>query len=204
VDHAAAGEGGDRRSQRGGDECRDGRARTRLRQGEGHHQREPDEDDTAHSLILEAFMTFGNIGAKFKEKAQERDAATAPPPMDYEELHSLRSRILGVLIRDARLMKGLSEQQCAVELGVPIEYFEQWELGKRSPTLPQLEMLAYFIGVPVGHFWNTKTISATHDERLLPLVEHLVELSKQRAEDRERLGRPARRHRREHRRNGTR
>lgn len=109
-------------------------------------------------------MAFGDIGARFKKKAEEKEAVGAPPP-DYEELHMLRARILGVLLQDARRSKGLTEQQCALEAGVPIEYYKEWELGKLSPTLPQLEILAYFIGVPVSHFWDTKTITTQEEER---------------------------------------
>jgi transcriptional regulator with XRE-family HTH domain len=113
-------------------------------------------------------MSFGDIGARMKQKADEKKAANAAPPPDFAELHLLRGRILGVLLQDARLSKGRSENDCALEVGVPLEYYREWELGKRSPTLPQLEVLAYFIGVPVSHFWNTKTISAEEQERHIP------------------------------------
>lgn len=113
-------------------------------------------------------MSFGDVSARLKKKNDEQAAASAPPPRDYHELYTLRARILGVLIRDARLAKGASEEDCAAEVGVPLDYFRDWELGKRSPTLPQLEMLAYFVGVPVSHFWNTKTISTQHEERHVP------------------------------------
>ncbi len=111
-------------------------------------------------------MSFGDISARLKKKTEEQQAAA--PPRDYAELYALRARILGVLIRDARLAKGLTEQQCAAEVGVPLEYITEWEYGRRTPTLPQLEMLAYYVGVPVSHFWNTKTISTQQEERHIP------------------------------------
>ncbi len=113
-------------------------------------------------------MSFGDISARLKKKSEEQQAADAPPPRDYPELYALRARILGVLIRDARQVKGATESHCAAEVGVPLEYFREWELGRRSPTLPQLEMLAYYLGVPVSHFWNTKTISTQEEERRVP------------------------------------
>jgi transcriptional regulator with XRE-family HTH domain len=116
-------------------------------------------------------MSFGDISARLKKKSDDKEAAGAPP-RDYAELHTLRARILGVLIRDARLSKGLSEQKCASEVGVPIEYFKDWELGKRSPTLPQLEILAYQLEVPVSHFWDTRTISAQSEDRKVPKEEY--------------------------------
>ena len=66
----------------------------------------------------------------------------------------------GVLIQDARISRGLSEQQCADAVGIPLTTFHTWQLGQGSPSLPQLEMLAYFIGVPVSHFWDTKTVAS--------------------------------------------
>jgi transcriptional regulator with XRE-family HTH domain len=102
-------------------------------------------------------MSFGDISARLKKKKAEEEAVAAPP-RDFEELHTLRARILGVLLQDARRSKGRTEQQCAAEIGVPLEYYTEMELGERAPSLPQLEILAYFIGVPISHFWNTTTV----------------------------------------------
>ncbi len=113
-------------------------------------------------------MSFGDFSARYKQKTEAKEAATAPPPRDYDELNALRDRIVGVLLQDARRAHDLSEQDCASEVGVPLEYYRDWEAGKRSPTLPQLELLAYKIGVPVSYFWNTTTISAAEPERKVP------------------------------------
>lgn len=107
-------------------------------------------------------MSLGDFSARYKKKSEEKNAATAPPPLDYGELHTLRARILGVLLQDARRSKGLTEAQCAAQASVPVEYYQQWELGQEAPTLPQLEILAYYIGIPVSHFWSNKVIG---DER---------------------------------------
>jgi transcriptional regulator with XRE-family HTH domain len=90
--------------------------------------------------------------------------------MDYGELHTLRTRILGVLIQDARTARSFTPAQCAAEVGVAEEDFQMWEYGLQSPTLPQLEMLAYFVGVPVSYFWNTTQI--TGDNRRVPADEY--------------------------------
>jgi len=111
-------------------------------------------------------MSFGDFSARYKQKTEAKEVA--PPPRDYDELNVLRDRIVGVLLQDARSAHDLSEQDCASEVGVPLEYYRDWEAGKRSPTLPQLELLAYKIGVPVSYFWNTKTVSAVEPERKVP------------------------------------
>jgi transcriptional regulator with XRE-family HTH domain len=102
-------------------------------------------------------MSFGDISARLKKKKADEEAVAAPP-RDFEELHMLRARILGVLLQDARRSKGRTEEQCAAEIGVPLETYIEMELGERAPSLPQLEILAYFIGVPISHFWNTTIV----------------------------------------------
>lgn len=75
---------------------------------------------------------------------------------DLDEVYLLRARILGVLIRDAREAAGLSEEACAAVVGVVPETLRAWELGQTMPSLPDLELLAYHLHVPVSHFWATE------------------------------------------------
>ncbi len=111
-------------------------------------------------------MNFSDVAARLKKKQEEN----APPPVErnYEEVHLLRARILGVLMRDARVANGNTEAEVAQALGVTDDQVRDWEYGREAPSLPQLEMLAYFLDVPVSHFWNTKTISAQQEERRVP------------------------------------
>jgi len=117
--------------------------------------------------------SMSEVAARLRKRNEDKAAATASPPRDFAELYAIRARILGVLIRDARLTKGLTDEECADELRVPLGTFRAWELGQASPTLPQLELLAYFIGVPVSHFWDTKTITAQQEERRVPQDSYL-------------------------------
>ncbi len=112
--------------------------------------------------------SMSDVAARLRKQTADKAAAAAPPPRDFGELYAIRARILGVLIQDARLTKELTDEACANELHVPLSTLHAWELGQSSPTLPQLEMLAYFIGVPVSHFWDTKTITAQEEERRVP------------------------------------
>jgi transcriptional regulator with XRE-family HTH domain len=104
-------------------------------------------------------MDFSDISARFK-KMRDDKAPPAPGERNYAEIHALRARILGVLIRDARQAHGSTLDDLARELGTEVHTVEAWELGHQSPSLPQLEMLAYSLGVPVSHFWNTRTLAA--------------------------------------------
>lgn len=49
-------------------------------------------------------------------------------------------------------------------LRIAPETVAAWEFGDDSPSLPQLELLAYYLDVPISHFWGIETREATdHD-----------------------------------------
>ncbi len=70
----------------------------------------------------------------------------------------IRSRKLGVLIYDSRKAAHRSVGECAQAIGVPEEGFAAYENGSASPSLPQLEMLAVFLSVPIEHFWGSQSL----------------------------------------------
>jgi len=74
--------------------------------------------------------------------------------------HTIRAKKLGVLIRDARMTAGRSIQDCAAAMGVGVEIYEAFEIGDQSPSLPELEFLAYFLDIPLEHFWGEETLTA--------------------------------------------
>lgn len=112
-------------------------------------------------------VDFSDVSAKLKKKREEQ----APPPKErnFAEIHALRARILGVLIQDARKAHGNTQAEVAAELKVGEDQIRRWEFGQESPSLPQLEMLAYFLDIPVSHFWSSKTISEAQAERDIPV-----------------------------------
>lgn len=77
------------------------------------------------------------------------------------EAFVVRARMVGVLLRDARMHAGRSPEDCAARLQIAPDQIERWELGDETPTLPQLELLAYYLAVPVSHFWGMKTLTAS-------------------------------------------
>lgn len=77
---------------------------------------------------------------------------------NLDEYFTLRARMLGVLIRDARVKASRNEADCAYVVGVDESTFVNWEFGDESPTLPQLEVLANFLNIPISHFWSQKTL----------------------------------------------
>jgi transcriptional regulator with XRE-family HTH domain len=107
-------------------------------------------------------MDFKDASARLKSKkaqAGEGDAIQAKPH-DFAESYRLRAKMLGVLLRDARLNAERSIEDCAYLLRVPADEMQAWELGDAVPSLPQIELLAYYLGVPVSHFWGLDTLEA--------------------------------------------
>ena len=71
----------------------------------------------------------------------------------------LRQKKLSVLMLDARLSVGKQVEECAAVLGVSVQEYLEFEQGSRSPSLPQLEAIAYYFKIPVDHFWGSQAIS---------------------------------------------
>ncbi len=79
--------------------------------------------------------------------------------MDTRSQITLRTKKLGVLIRDARLAARRNIDECARAIGVTKGVFRAYEEGRRAPSLPELEILAYYLQLPIDHFWGKSSIS---------------------------------------------
>jgi len=81
--------------------------------------------------------------------------------MDTKSQITIRTKKLGVLIRDARLAARRSVQECAEALGIRAGIFRAYEEGVRAPSLPELETLVYYLDLPMEHFWSKETKSGS-------------------------------------------
>lgn len=75
----------------------------------------------------------------------------------------IRTKKLGILIRDARLASRRSIKECAAAINVTNGIFKAYEEGRKAPSLPELEMLVYYLELPIDHFWKNETISDAPD-----------------------------------------
>jgi transcriptional regulator with XRE-family HTH domain len=91
--------------------------------------------------------------------------------MNNPSLKIIRAKKLGVLIRDARVKLGKSVQDCAQAVGVPAEEQAAMEFGERPPTLPELEILAYYLAVPLSHFWGNELLKTNGSEKSIDAAE---------------------------------
>jgi transcriptional regulator with XRE-family HTH domain len=80
--------------------------------------------------------------------------------MDTKTQITIRTKKLGVLIRDARLSARRSVQECAEAISVRKSQFKSYEEGIHSPSLPELEALVFYLDLPLEHFWSREIKSA--------------------------------------------
>jgi transcriptional regulator with XRE-family HTH domain len=80
-------------------------------------------------------------------------------------LKIIRAKKLGLLIRDAQQKSGKSLEECAQAMGITIDELAAMESGERPPTLPELEILAYFLEIPLEHFWANEVLKTDVDEK---------------------------------------
>lgn len=80
-------------------------------------------------------------------------------------LMTIRTKKLGVLIRDARQVTGKSLEDCAQAMGVSAETLQAYEYGEQSPSLPELELLAYYLEIPLDHFWGNEVLKKNGQEQ---------------------------------------
>ena len=82
---------------------------------------------------------------------------------------TLRAKKLGILIKDARTLAGKTLKECGEAVGVSGSTISSYERGSSSPSLAELEMLSYFLGVPIQRFWKEVVLST--EETLLDRLE---------------------------------
>lgn len=89
---------------------------------------------------------------------------------------TIREKKLGLLIRDARMAERRSIKECADAIGVKPGIFRAFEEGRRSPSLPELEALVYFLKLPIAQFWGTETISDGPEPMTIEDITRLINL----------------------------
>lgn len=92
------------------------------------------------------------------------------------QLLQIRTKKLGLLILDARSVSRRSVEDCAEAMQVTPEEYRAFESGKRAPSLPQLELLALQLKIPVEYFWGRQALSATTAAQPIQDRERLLQL----------------------------
>jgi transcriptional regulator with XRE-family HTH domain len=109
----------------------------------------------------------GIMGRSLEEIRRLRErisAGTLSEPAAEAERLTIKSRIVGVLLQDARRYATRSTKESAGLLGIPETDYLAFEEGTTSPSLPQLEILAYFFNVPIQHLLYGDTLALERNE----------------------------------------
>ncbi len=96
--------------------------------------------------------------------------------MESRHAQSIRNKIVGTLVRRARLQTAVTQAQCADALGCSTSAFGRSERGETGFSLPQLEILAYLFDVPLRVLWSedSELPGARRDAGHLPLDQILL------------------------------
>ncbi len=92
-------------------------------------------------------------------------------------LKIIRAKKLGILVRDAREKSGKDLEECAQAMGLSGEELGAIEYGERALTLPELEILAYYLDIPLEHFWENEILKPSGIDRMVDAQE--IKLSRQ-------------------------
>jgi transcriptional regulator with XRE-family HTH domain len=108
----------------------------------------------------------------------DEDAIPEEKEMDrpVDEILTIRRKIIGVLLRQARLDAGKSQKQCAEALSCSAGRISQYERGQRDVPLPELEALADFLEVPIAHFLDEQASPLSREAQKGGGVETFAEL----------------------------
>lgn len=114
---------------------------------------------------------------------------------NQRQARRIRAHKIGVLIRDARLNRQKSIEDCASVLGTKAEHFVNVENGSRSPSLPELELLSYYFDLPIEHFWGSTTLGTNHNDGrilqadvLIPLRQRMIGVMLRQAREKQNMG----------------
>lgn len=81
---------------------------------------------------------------------------SAASKSSIQDALAIRRKIVGVLLQGARLRAGRTKKECAEAIGVNPSMITRFEDGRKDLALPQLELLAYLLNVPVSSFFKEK------------------------------------------------
>ncbi len=75
--------------------------------------------------------------------------------MTDQQVRALRAKILGAILREARVRAGKGLRETGTLIGVSSATLSSYEHGRKAISLPELEVLAYFFDIPLSNFWTS-------------------------------------------------
>jgi transcriptional regulator with XRE-family HTH domain len=113
----------------------------------------------------------------FWKREAEDLADQEPPPL--EEVLALRHRIVGALLRQARLEADMPQKDLADVVDCSGSRISSYELGKRPIPLAELELLAQHLRLPLEHFLDEQEGPVGEWNRQQEAFEYFCELPRE-------------------------
>jgi transcriptional regulator with XRE-family HTH domain len=131
----------------------------------------PQLESLAHALQvpLDYFMKDGELPPE----------ESAPAPLPYQDLMTIRRKIIGVILRQARVEAGRTLDQVASLLGYNPERLARIEFGEEGIPLVELDALAETLGTSMDRFTAEDIIALTPEERARRDLQRLSDLPPQ-------------------------
>ncbi len=111
-------------------------------------------EDGRHDLSLPELEVLANFlktpVVTFFDKPER--LVVEEPELPREQIIELRQRIIGALLRKARVEKGHSPQEVAEALAITTQRLTEYEFGAKPVPVVQLEELADVLDVPMSYF----------------------------------------------------
>lgn len=90
--------------------------------------------------------------------------------MSKKQARFLRAKMLGALMREARLEAGKSLKETAELIGCGSSTLSSYENGRKSISLPELEILAYHLDMPMRQFLSPSADEFEEEREIKPEI----------------------------------
>ncbi len=90
--------------------------------------------------------------------------------MSLKQARFLRAKMLGALMREARLEAGKSLKETAELIGCGTSTLSSYENGRKSISLPELEILAYHLDMPIRQFLSPSAEELEEERDIKPEI----------------------------------
>lgn len=99
--------------------------------------------------------------------------------MAYPPALTLKAKILGAMLRQARQAAGKSVRDVAELIGTPAAKIAAYERGSKAISLPELEIVAYSLNIPLRRFLDARSgaledVKPVDAASVLPLRQRMI------------------------------
>ncbi len=85
-----------------------------------------------------------------------------------KQSHQLRAKMVGAMLREARVAAGLSLKDAAAAIGVTSGALSSYEFGRKAVSLPELELLAYTYDLSLRNFTSPEKFAKRTKTKVNP------------------------------------